>query len=164
MKKSPAYGCCFRPSSLYVTDSLEAYPCVPCPSAPSLSTGVTVSYWCMWLLLFKLSKGFDCETIPLRSHSVYLQYYYVVLSQRAFESGMKERKSSSLPWITYRDLKLDLTYWEGRQSVLPNKAQPPWHVQNLTPLPPSFGARGSAVVARMKALSPACSQAKAAGF
>lgn len=144
VKKSPTYGCCFQPSAPYMKKTLQK----PTPNPPMPICSL-ISYQChIWTTdacgSFSLSfhKGLLGEPIPLCSYSVYLQYSYMIWSQRAFESGMKENESSSLPWITYQEPKLDLTYWEGREPVSPNKARPPWHIQSLMSLCPPALAPG----------------------
>lgn len=148
-------------SSVYNKDSGSLSPHVPCQSAPSLPTGITCEHWCIWFIFFKLSQGFawwDHPTVFIFCLPTILLYGI------ESKSIWKWDESPPLPWIIYQELKLDLTYWEGRERVSPNKAQPFWHIQSFMSLPPGFGTRGSTVVPRIKALSSACSRAKTACF
>lgn len=153
--------------SAYNKDSLRVYPppLPPWQSALPLPTDITYEQlvhvvpflWAfMWFCLVRPS--YCVPTLFTYNTTI---WYWV---GEHLKSKMKGNESLSLPWITYQELKLDPTYWEGRETVSPNKAQPPWHIQSLISLPPGFGTRGSTAVPRIKALSPACSQAKTACF
>lgn len=145
---------------------LEAYPWHPLPIC-----SLTFYWHHLWTTdacgSFSLSflKALLGETIPLRSHSVL---------PTTLLHGMESK--SVWKWDEIKEGKFTFTlnhipgaeirpHLPGREPVvLPNKAQLPGHIQGLTPLPPGLGTGGSAAEARMKALSPARSQAKAACF
>lgn len=127
------------------------------------------SNWHMWLVFFELVCLFFSFLVS-PSYCVHVLFIYNRTRWYSLEEylkrGMKGSESWSSPWVLHQELKLDPTYWEAREPVSPNKAQPPPLSTFNVPCPGllGFGTRGSMTMPGMKALSPACSEAKTACF
>lgn len=144
---------------------------VPCTMKPAPLLSIRVTYkqlthvahflWtCMFIFFFLVSPSYCVHVLfiynPTRWYSL----------EEYLKRGMKGSESWSSPWVIHQELKLDPTYWEAREPVSPNKAQPPPLGTFNVPCPGllGFGTRGSMAMPGMKALSPACSEAKTACF
>lgn len=152
-------------SSTYNKDSLGDCLFAPMPNCPftSYQHHIEAADACgsFSLSFYEVLVG---KTIPLCSHSVYLQCHYMAFSRRAFEKWNEKK------W----KLVLTLNHISGteirshplrRESLChPTKLSPLGASKVSHPCPLGFGTRGSTAVPRMKALSSACSEAKTACF
>ena len=150
-------------SSAYNKDS-RSFPLMP-PWQFAPSNGMTYEQLMRMAHFLWASLRF---CLVRSSHCVHILFTYNTTIWHWIEdhlkSRMKENESSSLPWITYQELKLDPTSWEGREPVSPNKAQPPRHIQSLMSLPPGLWHQGFHGCAQDKSAVPSLLSGKASLF